>query len=80
MAPGNPVGLAAAIEEVLARPAWARRLAENALRSAGQLDYLTCASPLVKKFSSLLEKHGAARTSSSVIQSCGERTRHQPLP
>jgi glycosyltransferase involved in cell wall biosynthesis len=59
VAPGDVAGLAAAIHEALERPGWALQLADNALNAAATLDYFTCAAPLARKFSSLLEKRAA---------------------
>jgi glycosyltransferase involved in cell wall biosynthesis len=56
VAPGDPAALAAAIEDALARPAWARRLAGNALGNVSGMDFAACAAPLARKFSSLLAK------------------------
>ena len=56
VAPGDPAALAAAIQDALARPAWARRLAGNALGNVSGMDYAACAAPLARKFSSLLAK------------------------
>lgn len=72
VAPGDVAALAAAIEDALKRPERARQLARNALNTVAGLDYVACAAPLAKKFSSLLAKRAGRDHSDAVRRAAGD--------